>query len=305
MARQARRTYASVAMVTALALTLTACASLGSTGTSGAGDQPDPTALPEPVSQAEEPFLLQVKHVGGFVPMGWDFANVPQLTVYPSGLAVVNGPVTMEYPGRFLPNLLTYQLTDDQLAALVAAARDAGLLAEVPDYGFPPVADAGATMLTLQVDGTTYVHQAEALEIMLGDIAGGGEPGLSAEAVAAREVLAAFIADAQGTVEGTGTPEEYEADAYAYLAQEIPPVSEADDVDFPPPVLPWPLEEPLTETACTVVEGADAQALGDVLADTTSDARFDQDGTQFQVFVRVMLPGDPGCTGTEQLPAQG
>lgn len=308
MAGQARRTYASVALTAALALTLGACASLSSPGAGdeGAADpgaQPEQDVVPDEASQ-DAPFLLQVKHVGGFVPMGWDFASVPQLTIYPDGLAVVTGPTTMEYPGRFLPNLLTYQLTEDQVAALVAAAEEAGLLAEAPDYGFPPVADAGATVVTLQVDGATYVHQAEALEVLLGDALGGGDSGLPEEAVAARQALGDFIAEAQAAVEAAGTPEPYQTDSYAYLATEVPPLTQEDGMDVLPTVHAWPLAEPLAETACTVVEGADADTLGAVLEEARQNDRFEQDGTQFEVHVRPMLPGDPGCTGAEQLPTR-
>ena len=289
-------------------MTLTACASLA--GTSGAGAQPDPTTDPEPTTAPaaqEEGFLLQVTHVGGFVPMGWDFAMVPRLTVYPSGLAVVHGPTTLEYPGRFLPNLLTHELTAEELAALVDAARDAGLLEEVPDYGMPPIADAGATVLTLQVDGETTVHQAEALDIVVDGFLGEDAEGLglSADAVAARQVLAAFIDTAERAVVAAESTGAYQADSYAYLAHEVPPLTEADGVDVVPAVHPWPLTEPLTETACTVVTGADAQALGEVLEGARQNDRFEQDGAQFDVFVRVLLPGDTGCTGTERLPGQG
>lgn len=306
MARQARRTYASTATAAALALILTACASLGSAGSGGAGDQPEPTTEPVP-TEAGEGFWLQIAHVGGFMPMGWDFSNVPQITIYPDGLAVTHGPQTMEYPGRFLPHLLTHELSDEELAGLVTAARDAGLLEDAPDYGMPPVADAGATVLTIRVDGETYVHQAEALEIMLDPGFGqdGEAMGLTADAVAARETLAAFIDTTRAAVDGAQETGTYEPGSYAYLAVEVPPLTEADGMDVMPTVHPWPLAEPLAETACTVVEGADAQTLGAALQEARQNDRFEQGGTQFQVFVRPLLPGEDGCTGTEQLPAGG
>lgn len=290
-----------------MALTLGACASLSGGGeASGPGAGPDPTPDPGPAASEQE-LLLQVAHVGGFVPMGWDFSTVPQITVYPDGLAVTHGPQTMEYPGRFLPNLLTHELTGDELAALVDAARDAGLLEPAPDYGMPPVADAGATVVTITVDGETFVHQAEALEILLDPGLGqdGEAMGLTADAVAAREALAAFIETTRVTIDGAEETGVYEADSYAYLAVEVPPLTEADGVDVRPAIHPWPLAEPLTATACTVVEGADAQGLGAVLQDARQNDRFEQDGTQFEVFVRVLLPGEAGCTGTEGLPGQG
>ena len=56
-----------------------------------------------------------------------------------------------------------HDLADDDVAALVDAARESGLLDPPPDYGHPPVADVPTTYVTLQVDGRRYRHAAEAL----------------------------------------------------------------------------------------------------------------------------------------------
>lgn len=315
------RTRPVTLLLAATLVALAGCADLDRPGGGApAGDAADPTDG----AVHREPPLLQVRRSGGFVPWGWDFATVPELTVYAGGQAVTHGPQIEIFPPPALPNLLTTDLDGDDVRALVAAARDAGLLGETPDYGHPPVADAPTTFVTLRVDGVTVEHAAEALGLAGeegGAVAAGpgaGEPladeagpddgvlsGLSPEQRRARVALADFIIHAHGVVGSVGGEEPYDVPGFAVAAlpapQEEAPAEESPEGSLPveepvAPVLDWPLDLPLAQAReCALVTGEEARALRDVLVGTVRTARFHQDGVRYDVAVRPLLPHERTC----------
>jgi hypothetical protein len=249
--------------------------------------------------------VLQVAHVGGFVPVGHDFATVPELTVYADGRTITHGPSTLEYPGRLLPNLRVHELSPGEVVMLVDAARDAGLDAEA-DYGVPPVADAGATELRIALEGGTVVHRAEALGLTAGP-GPAGEPvtdGLSDSELAARAVLSEYLEELRSTVGEAPDTGAFEPEAFAVLARPVTDdAAGTDPGDLDRTVHEWPGDVPMGTSGCTVVDGEDAEELTPVLEAARQDDRFAQDGTVHEVWVRVLLPGEAGCDGDPQLPA--
>ena len=165
------------ALTAVLALALTGCQSLRD----GAGDppaddvaaggsdeapaDPGPGGVPAGVGAP----VVQVWSGGGFVPVGWDFSQVPELTVYEDGTIITPGPQIRIYPGPLLPYVLVSQLDAADVEAIVAAARAAGLLTAAPDYGMPGVADLPTTHIAITVDGVTYEHAAYALGYVSGE----------------------------------------------------------------------------------------------------------------------------------------
>ncbi|WP_225755664.1 hypothetical protein [Actinotalea sp. Marseille-Q4924] len=310
----ARRRAARGAVVGVAVLGLAACGGTvdaGSGGESGGGEQ---DGLVRDV-ETDTP-MLQVVQAGGFVMPGYDFASVPPITVYEDGRAITHGPQIEIFPGPVLPNLLVAELTDEDLDAIVAAARDAGLLTESPDYGQPPVADAPTTSVTLTVDGETYVHAANALG--LGDgteppmdegIVGGedgadggsdemGQPqeiGLTPEQVEARTALNDFLAAVYDIVP-TGEGEPYDVTAFAVAGRPADGGAAADP-ELAPQVVPWPLEEvALADLGeCVVVDGDAAATLLETLADANQLTQFDEAGTTYEVWFRPLLPHETEC----------
>lgn len=245
------------------------------------------------------PVVMQVEHRGGFLPVGAAFAAVPSLTVYGDGRAITQGPQIAIYPAPALPNLIVHELTEQQVLSLEDLAEDAGLLSEAPNYGEPPIADAATTVVILQIDGSTYRHEAYALAADP-DLPGidPGLPGVSEDALQAREALARFIDSAMelvGTAEESGS---YEPDAFAVLATPIPAGENApiEEPGLEPQVVDWPLEVGLDSAAdCLLIEGTDADELRAVLADANMLTRFEQGGTVYQVATRPLLPGEDDC----------
>ena len=294
--RSSRRFRTSVLVVALGALTV-ACGQQVRTSDAGVPvpDTPEPTGS-DPV--------LQVAHVGGFLPVGAAFSQVPALTVYADGRAITHGPQIMIFPGPALPNLLVHELSDEQLRALQDLAADAGLLASPPpSYGDPPVADAATTVVALRFGDDSVVHQAYALGIGEGrgpgeDLPGLDLPGLDAEAVEARQALSDFVDAASTLVTGSGEAETYQPDAFAVLARAVPPDEPAPDAGVEPDVVTWPLPEVElagTTEECVVLDQQATDVLRDTLQDATQLTRFEQDGQVYDVFTRALLPGEDTC----------
>lgn len=318
------RTRAARGAVVGLAvLGLAACGGTvdaGSGGGSGEGSGEEDGLVRDVDTDADAP-VLQVHSAGGFVMPGYDFAAVPTLTVYEDGRAITHGPQILIFPGPLLPNLLVAELTEDDVAAIVEAARDAGLLGEAPDYGQPPVADVPTTYVTLTVDGETYVHAANALGMGDGTDAGAGEGivgaddgaaddgaaggsdemgqpqdiGLTPEQVEARTVLNDFLAEVNGIVP-TGDGEPYDITAFAVDGRPADGGAPADP-EFAPQVVPWLLTSVALADldGCVVVDGDDAATLLGTLRDANQLTQFDEGGTTYEVWFRPLLPHETEC----------
>lgn len=292
-----RRAGLGVAAV-ALALTLAGCQSLGD----GVADPPDDPIPGESPDAAV--VLLQIEVSGGMVMAGYDFSTVPELTVYADGRAIVPGPQIAIYPAPVLPNLQVEQLSEADVAALVAAARDAGLLGKAPSYGQPGITDVPTTFVTLTVDGRTYQHAAYALGFFEGEGPAGDvaplaeESGITEAERAARVALAEFIATAHDLVGAAGDGEAYQIEAFGIFAWSV--VFDVEGVvdGLAAQVLPWPLDLALADAAeCTVVDGDAAQTLLKALAGANTATLFEQDGVTYSVFFRPLLPHESGCAG--------
>jgi hypothetical protein len=294
-----------VAAAVVLALALAGCQSYGSSV-----DEPDDVApgggTPGGGTDvAAGAPLLQIEISGGFVMWGYDFSRVPEVTVYADGRAIVQGPITADYPGRALPNLQVEQLSEADLDALVAAARDAGLLAEPPVYGQPPIADAPSTFVRLTVDGQTYEHSANALglvdgESTMGDGAvGAGDSWMTEDEAADRAALAAFVATANELVGATGNGDAYEITGFGVMAEPAPEGSGTTADGFEVQVLPWPVAGvALADAAeCVAVDGDEAATLVAALADANALTMFEQDGVTYTAWFRPLLPHESGCDG--------
>jgi hypothetical protein len=295
-----RRAAGRVA-VAALLLLLSACAAHagGATGASGA------TASPTtPV--ASDQLVLQVRYVGGFLPVGVTYANPPIVSVYADGRVITEGAVPAVYPRPALPDLRLQRISADDVRTLIDRALAAGVR-DGADLGRPPVMDAATTRFTV-VDGDhTYVRDVYALmETARG---GGVGPGYLGPAVpgpqqSARQRLLGLyqaLTDLEGTL-GTG----HVTDAGAYVADNVAAVvttAKPQPGDPRQPPRPWPGPplpgEPFANQAgvtCLTTTGAEAttllQAAGqaNLLTPWTG-----ADGQQWWVSFRPLLPHETGC----------
>jgi len=261
---------------------------------SACGDDRTDVAVGGPAAPDPDAAVLVIETGGGFTTPEWSFRTLPTLAVYADGRAVSLGAQIMIYPGAALPPLFVAPLDDEGLAGVVDAARRAGLDTADVDYGSPPVADVPATVVTVVIDGVTYVHRIEALGF-------DDDPSLTPEQQAARIAVGEFIAatsDLRSLVgaEHVGPDEPYVAERFRLWVR---PAAEADvgtDGGIEPTVVPWTVDGvTLAVSPCLPVEGVEAQQVGALLAEANELTRFAAGGQTWAVTARPVLPHEPTC----------
>ncbi|MDZ7678373.1 MAG: hypothetical protein U5K29_07455 [Acidimicrobiales bacterium] len=299
-----RRLPVLVAIVAAAGILAAACGDDGTTPVSTGSADPDVA-------------ILELGHEGGFTTPEVHYTQMPQLVVYADGRVVTSGAQAMVYPAPALPPLFESQLTDDGLVTLRSAIADAGLDIHGVDYGQPPVADAGQTVVQVRVDGETYEHRAEALG-MAGPAGGLGGPaegpdeggdgpdelGLTAEQRDARDRLQAFV-DGVTNLGGLVGPEELGEETPVDIERFRLWVRPADELDQPmdapedepaPDEVEWTVDGvDLEASECLVVEGDVASRLAELLADADQLTRFTEGDQVFSVVARPVLAHEDTC----------
>ena len=241
--------------------------------------------------------VVSVEVVGAFTTAEMAFQTLPSVVVYSDGTRLSPGAQIAIYPGPALPAIQQGQLSDDDVATIVDAAREAGLDANDVDYGEPPVADAGDTVVTVTIDGETYTHTATALGLV-------DEPGvvdlggsvLTDEQIANRAALAGFVDEVSSIPAGEG--DLYEADRYRLWVQPAAEVDtgRVDEDNIEPKTVEWTVDDVvLAASDCLPVEGDAAAEVAALLAGTDSLTRFDDGGTTWAVVARPVLPHEPTC----------
>jgi hypothetical protein len=258
----------------------------GGGGSGGGGTELPDGATP---GGAEGDLFVEVAFVGGLVPQEFAFRSVPQTVIYGDGTVIASGVTTLEFPGPAVAPLVQGRLDEDTLGELLEGAARAGMVGGKPavgDQSAIPIADAASTRVTVVIDGDSQTVEAYALDI--GDV---GPTRLTDEQVAAREELAAFV-DAVNEA-GFAASDPYVPDRYRVLASE--PVDGVGG-DLPPNELLWPegLPGPVVGE-CVAIEGDDAAALSEALADATEITRWIVGDSPVALAVRPVLPHEPGC----------
>lgn len=286
--------FLALALAVALALAAAACG-----GREGAGGTPAQTGAPPAETDAPpadpDAVLVDVRAgVGGFVPVELAIENQPEFRLYGDGTVVVRGP---EQGPLGLPQ--TYRLSEEGTALVLDAAAQAGLLAEAPDYGMPPVTDVGSTTVALDVDGAAVVHSAYAL-----GFEDPGVDGLTAAQRDARAALAGFVELVTGLAESR--PDLLETDLAPYTPEAVDVhVWPAPDGAPKATALDWPLATPpgslpesdgLAGSRCTTVRGAELEALEQALDGAASPVTWLSGKRLWSGAFHVVLPGETGCT---------
>jgi hypothetical protein len=277
------------------ALGVAAC---GSESDSPAADDSLPPAVSDSLPPAADGYehptgadevVVQYAEVGGFLPREFAFQQTPNVLVSGDGRVFGPGAQIEIYPGPLLPAVQVQPITEDGIQAILAAADEVGLLAQI-DYEQPTnIADASTAQVTINVDGQTYVHEAYAL-----GLANPAEPG--EETTPERQALADFIAqlmDLQTLVGADQLGEQtiFEADEYGIEALVVDDLSVYGTDGIEPTVVDWPAEVSvrLADAAtCTVVSAGE---VGEALAAANQLTFFTDAGVTYQVLAKPILPG--------------
>lgn len=149
-----------------------ACSAGPSGGVSTVPSSP-PAASATPIAGIDHPtgaddIVLRVDESGGFVPIEFIAAHVPQFTLYGDGTVVFTS-ASVAPPERgdgvtLASPLRTIKLTNEQVQSLLEVAlRDGGLGAARTEYQNPLVADAPTTVFTINADGASKTVSVVAL----------------------------------------------------------------------------------------------------------------------------------------------
>jgi len=298
-----RRTLLVAALATPLLGLLAACgddtkstdsttgATTGTTGSTGTPATTDPSLPP----QAEiahpggaDDVILRLGYVGGFVPVGYAFTNVPTLLVSGDGRLITQAPVAAIYPGPLLPALNVRTISEAGIQKLLQLADTAGLLKTPPDYsGEILVADAPDTQVVISADGATYIHQAPAL---------GFEERNESDARRALAKFAELLGDIGVVVGNENLGEDAPLVAGSYRIQARPQtVEDLAAYDPAPTEMPWPAEigVVLADAAECALIPAEAVSVADALfAEATQITFFKEADVVYQVAAVALLPGD-------------
>lgn len=273
---------------------LSACAQQTAAGApSGPPSGPPSTGPATPGT--DDALVLRVASAGGFVSPDVLIGRLPQTSVYADGRVIFNGPVTLQYPGPALPNLLWGTLSPAALQQLLDKAVAAGVQPGT-DFGRPGVADAPTTEVTVVTNAGEQTVGAVALREARPD-----DPQLTKAQQQARKKLRTFI-DGLGdltTELNAGKPQSYRPETIAAIVQ---PYVAPDDqagrprtVEWPGPALPG---EPLTsqpQPTCVAATGEQRDAVLAAAADATANTPWVWAGNSWSVLLRPLLPEETGC----------
>lgn len=300
-----RRTFIRLLVAPPAAAAVAAACGSGSNGTGDAGTLPTPdsdaasstepaVSVPPTTDGSVEPddadvpadVVLEWGVYGGFTTRQIAFEMQPMLYVTSDGRAITPGVETMIYPGALVPANSVRSITQEGIDALLAAAEEAGMFAEVDYDADSMIADAGTTTLRIKADGEEYLHEAYALGF-------GGLSGPEGQVTPERQNLADFLeqlTDLPGLVGESelGPVEVFDATAYQFVAD---PIADVSAFEIAPTVVPWPGDTGVAladAVSCVEVERA---VVGDLFETADELTFFGDAGVTYQLAVRPVFPG--------------
>lgn len=297
----ARRNFLGLLIVMPAGL-LAAC---GSSDEPADGGVSSPVELPEPTIHGSVPSsevpgtvlvgddmatvsaILTYTESGGFTTLARSFQDPPIVLVADDGTVLTPAPTTQEYPGALLPRHNIQTISRAGVEALLRAAGDAGLLADVTYQRNDGIADAATATLTISTDQDTYVHEAYALGT-------GGAPGQgTSETDPRRQALIGFLTmlagDLAGVVgaENLGEAEPYEPVGYQLIAQ---PITDLAGFETEPRIEPWPAGTGVALAEATDCVAVRREDLGDRFELADELTFFTENDVTYQVIPRPAYP---------------
>jgi hypothetical protein len=218
------------------------------------------------------------------------------------GQVITQGPIPAIFPGPLLPNLQARTISPAGREAILAAAKELGLLDGTVDFhAGPPLAGGVSGRIELTVDGALVTITGDPNAVMECVTTPCNPPAGSAAAFAA---FWARLGDLGAWMpEALGPEAQYAAGAYAILVGPAP----MPDPSLPQPPTDWPLDQALGlfgrpvgggSYRCGTVTGDDAARLQPALAKANQLTAWVQDPTTSATFgltVRPMVPGEDVC----------
>ena len=137
-------------------LTISAC---------GAGADPGL----DPANESDAP-VIQITSEGGFAPVEMILNRGPRYTLTADRRLIYEGPTTMEFPGRLIPNYQVATISDQQMRLVLELVDEIGLPEierEIDDTAASRVADATTEVVTYWDETGQHTYGVYALGIDL------------------------------------------------------------------------------------------------------------------------------------------
>jgi Family of unknown function (DUF6174) len=237
---------------------------------------------------ADDEVVIQITTGGGISGPCCSFWDLPEVTVYGDGTAVV-----VEAGGGQLPAITTATLDWRDVVEVFATAEQAGVFGTGVDPG-AVCCDMAYTRFVIAAADDGFAD----VELEVSGL--GLEPGGSELTAEQRRLRAALVEVRERLVELVAEAQEHAAYVPQDLAVLVAPPR--DEPASEPP--PWPLEEPLADgllvgpghLRCVSVTGEDVLVVLDAFADADAESNvWMSDGEPWSVFVRPLLPHEHGC----------
>jgi hypothetical protein len=249
-------------------------------------------------AKGPEDVVLRIENKGGFVPPDARLTEIPTVSLFGDGRFVTLGPQIEIYPSPALPNFITRTIREPGIQAILAAAREAGLMAGNKRLDNPMVADAATTVFTVKAGGQQHVVEA----VALGDSppgAGGNDPALRKNLLEFQNLLTDL---GRWLPKGSVSEEkQYVASGVRILAQ---PYVKSDEGPAQQPIA-WPGAEALAKFGnarpegpnlrCGVLRGDDLRKVLALASRANQLTPWRSDGKDYQVRFRPLLPDESGC----------
>lgn len=228
--------------------------------------------------------------------------GLPVAAVFGDGRVIHPGPPSTNTPAPALPALTVTPLDVAGVEALLAAAKEAGLLGADQEMRFPVERDPAITVFVIVAAGTRHQTVIEALqEIKAGD------PRLTPDNLNQRELIKGVLTLMQDprqalAAHATDADSAYEPTALRIIVAPAsggssPATSETRE---------WPLAGGLatlgealggkSTSRCATVEGADLTTLDPLLRQSNELTLWSSGGVTYAVRFRPLLPGESGCS---------
>ena len=283
-----------VLAVVGLAVVAPACGSDGAQQSSPASDSAlPPVATGDPAvggythPTGSEVVVISYAELGGFTTRAFTFQQTPAVLVSGDGQVFSPGAQIEIYPGPLLPAVQVQTITETGIQNLLAAADDAGLLADI-DYTIDSnVADASTATVTISANGETWTHEAYALGFAGPD---GVEPTPERQALLAFVTQLTELSKLAGA-ENLGETALFEPTEYAIEATPVDDLSAYGADGIEPVVEEWPADVSIRLTDATTCVTLPASEIGELLAAANQLTFFTDADLIHEVVARPVLPG--------------
>ena len=283
----------SVVAVAGLAIVASACGSDGAQSSPSSDSTLPPVATDDPATgrynhpTGADDVVVSYAELGGFTTREFAFQQTPTVLVSGDGRVFSPGAQIEIYPGPLLPAVQVQTITETGIQNLLAAAADAGLLADI-DYTIDSnVADASTATVTISADGDTWTHEAYALGFAGPD---GVEPTPERQALLAFVTQLSELSKLAGA-ENLGETSLFEPTEYAMEATPIDDVSAYGADGIEPTIEEWPADVSVRLVDASSCVTVPAPEIGELLAAANQLTFFTDAEVTYQVVARPVIPG--------------